>query len=765
MMRPTTRHSLRRDQRTALNTSVAAVTAGGRATVVMPCGCGKTLVAARTAEHLAHSGHVRRTVVMVPTLDLLVQTARVWKEQNDHHGRLIAVCSPRTDLDDLNIPQTTDPAELAAFLGGLDHYTVFATYASLADGEDKQGVLLAAHAARAIPAWDLVIADEAHRTSGSINKAWAAVHDDDKVPARRRLYYTATPRIWESDPAYTETLRPGGSGPRIAVSMDDPDIYGQIVYRMELSEAISAGLVCDYRIVMVVVEHPGLQHQLRRTRNATFQDSAALISLATALLKTAARYPGHADTSKWISFHQRVQDSQAFTDTFRETASALASEMTPGPQDDQDVPLVPATLRADTVHMDHPDRIPVLENLSSSQPLTDDGRPSFLTLVSNCRILGEGWDSTSVDVCFAAPRADVVGIVQALGRALRPRPDGSKATLLVPIYLAPGEDPEDLLNYRYYKPLYDVLLALRAHDRRISDRLPTTQLAEQKPAAPPVKSEAGGPTEDGENQGPVVELPEQQSSTPPFGDGPGGPEIVGPDGVVLTPREVAQVIKLHVTRPSGVSADWSIGAAGAADFHNEHGHLSPPRVLPGQGSDPRFLELPAWLDAQRAARRAGELKQWQIDFLDENGMVWEPRTETRQLLITYARECTREHGGLAVSSGYTTADGRKFGRDLNNLRQRADKYDTTAEPTSDDQKGFAELLDTLFEIDPWWNPPWPLVWQRHYQQASLRYSRDQNLAQPGDTRTYRQWLRDPGDNLTIDQLDLLRAIGYARTDS
>jgi len=503
---------------------------------------------------------------------------------------------------------------------------------------------------------------------------------------------------------------------------------------------------------------------LRRTRNATFQDAPALIGLSTALLKTAARYPGHRGASKWITFHQRVQDSQAFTDTLLETAAALTGEFTQGPADGQDVPLAPATLRADTVHMDHTDRVAILDNLSTAQPQTDDGRPSALTVVSNCRILGEGWDSTSVDVCFAAPRADVVGIVQALGRALRPRPDGSKATLLVPIYLAPDEDPMDLLNYKYYQPLYDILLALRAHDRRISDRLPTTQLAEKRPPAPSDGAPADGPAEDGEKREPVVELADRQSSTPPFGDGPGTPEITRPDGVILTPREVAQVIKLHVTRPSGITADWAIGAAAAADYANEHGHLSPPRTLPGHGSDPRFLELPAWLDAQRAARRSGELKPWQTEFLDEIGMIWEPRSETRQLLITYARECARECGGLAVSSGYTTPDGRKFGRDLNNLRQRASKQEKDggkdAAAVSDDEKGFADLLDALFEIDPWWNPPWPLPWQRHYQQAKVRHSRGESLAQPGDTRTYRQWLRNPGDNdaLTPGQLDLLRAI-------
>ncbi|MFC9337362.1 helicase associated domain-containing protein [Streptomyces sp. NPDC057020] len=164
-------------------------------------------------------------------------------------------------------------------------------------------------------------------------------------------------------------------------------------------------------------------------------------------------------------------------------------------------------------------------------------------------------------------------------------------------------------------------------------------------------------------------------------------------------------MKLHVTRPTGVSADWATGAAAAADFHNEHAHLAPPRTLPGQSGNPRFLDLPAWLDAQRTARRNGELKDWQSDFLDDIGMVWEPRSETRQLLLTYARQCAEETGGLAVSSGYKTPDGRGFGRDLANLRTRADNRDPDADPTTSDAKGFAALLDALFEIDPYWNPP------------------------------------------------------------
>ncbi|MEU3465262.1 DEAD/DEAH box helicase family protein [Streptomyces sp. NPDC006733] len=775
------RHQLRRHQRTARDAGYSAVRDGGRATLVSPCGTGKTLIACRIAEDLTRTRHATRVLVLVPTLDLLVQSARVWREQNQHHGTLLAVCSPRPDLDALGIPRTTDPGELAARLNDQDAYTVFATYASLrgADqpatnaeetdedtrrkedpGEQGTGALIAAHATGSLPPWDLIISDEAHRTSGSASKAWGAVHDDAQVPARRRLYFTATPRIWETDPAYAEGLHPTRGGPVLAASMDDEDLFGPTVYRMELSQAIAEGLVCDYRIVLVTVDHPGLQTHLRRTRSATAQDTIALTSLATALFKTAARY----GTGKWVTFHHRIDDADALTRALHTAAGDLdTTTTTDGPTGT--VPLIPPTFRADTVYMNHPQRVEILTNLASPAPRTDDDLPSFLTIVCNCRLLIEGWDSTSVDLCFAAPRRDVTGIVQALGRALRPRPDGSKATLLVPIYLAPGENPQDLLNHRTYQPLYDVLLALRAHDRRISDRLPTTHLGEKAPAPHPDTTPPSTAPQDpaAEQQvQPTTDRP-HQAAAPSFDPAAPAPEIVTPDGVPLTATEIADVITLHVTRPPGVTADWMRGASAAADYANTHGHLAPTRTTPSTA--PHLVDLPTWLDLQRTARRAGELAPWQIHYLDAYGMVWEPRQTNREQLLSYAEDYARAHGGLAVASTYQAPDGRKLGRELTNLRQRAKKQALTgatdSDPAaSDDQRGFTDLLDALYQIDPWWNPPWPLPWQRHYQQALQRHRSGQPLARPGDTRTYRQWLTDPGTGLTVDQQDLLRAIAH-----
>lgn len=157
---------------------------GLRTQVVMATGSGKTLVAARSAEEL----HAGRVLVLVPSLDLLAQTEAAWRE-GGRREPMIGVSSLRGE--EVSFPNTTDVDELVEWTWGLDKVTVYATYASLG-----LGTLERAHAV-GLSAWDLVVVDEAHRVSGRIGKPWAVVHDNQKIPSLRRLYMTATPRLWQ----------------------------------------------------------------------------------------------------------------------------------------------------------------------------------------------------------------------------------------------------------------------------------------------------------------------------------------------------------------------------------------------------------------------------------------------------------------------------------------------------------------------------------------------------------------------------------------
>ncbi|MFD6791574.1 DEAD/DEAH box helicase family protein, partial [Streptomyces anthocyanicus] len=240
---------LRPHQQEAVTAAVKALRVHARATVVAACGTGKTLIAARTTARLTPRG---RTLVLLPTLDLLSQTARSWRTAG-RKGTTVAVCSARQASDHTpagDLPMTTSPAELTALTTTGGPVTVYATYASLP-------AVVTAHQTHSLPPWDLLVVDEAHRTAGRLGKAWAAVHHDDQVPARHRLYLTATPRIWDAD---TEADRDGDAS--TVASMDDETLFGPVAYRLTLSDAIDLGLLADYQILVPVIDDTTLRDWL-----------------------------------------------------------------------------------------------------------------------------------------------------------------------------------------------------------------------------------------------------------------------------------------------------------------------------------------------------------------------------------------------------------------------------------------------------------------------------------------------------------------------
>lgn len=456
--------------------------AGLRATVVAACGTGKTFMAAAAALRLARHG---RVLVLLPTLDLLTQTVREWRLAG-HTGPAVAVCSLEDDpqLWQLDVRTTTSAPQLGLW-HGRGPVTVYATYASLP-------VLAEAHeGAYGLPmdVFDLVIVDEAHRTSGSAGKAWADVHRQDVIPAMRRLYMTATPRIWKERPPRTreqgreieearrlaeekerEEAEAEGrvyvSRPRwdrlpkeLACSMDDPKVFGPVVYELSLASAISRGLLAKYQIVVAELTDPVVtpdrlnseeryEEQLRGERLAAMQ---------TALLETMAAH-GLQTT---ITFHHRTVEAEAFAAGLHRVAARLH--------------------QVDPVR--HPERVwsgwlcGEHEGAHRQAVLGDFGRRAGRAVLSNCRVLGEGIDIRATDsVALIDPKGSAVDIVQAIGRALRQAPgQGKMATLIVPIFLGADEKPEDMLSSNSYRPLIRILEGIRAHDEKAVEMLAIPQ--------------------------------------------------------------------------------------------------------------------------------------------------------------------------------------------------------------------------------------------------------------------------------------------------
>ncbi|MFJ4519003.1 Helicase associated domain protein [Streptomyces sp. NPDC088770] len=660
---------LRPHQKDAVAAATRCLNQHQRASVIAACGTGKTLIAARTTARIASRG---RVLVLLPTLDLLSQTIRSWR-QAGRKGAAIAVCSARQALDHeplgADVPLTTDPGELSALATPprSGPVTAYATYASLP-------AVVAAHRDHRLPAWDLVVVDEAHRTAGRLGKAWAAVHHDDQVPAARRLYLSATPRIWDPDDAQD------GDGAETVASMDDENLFGPVAYHLNLSDAIDLGLLADYQILVPVVTDQDLRDWLATGPGAGV-DGLRLAGRQVAALRAIHDHR----LRRILTFHHRVADARAFATTLMDTAATLPTE------------LRPEGLWADWISGSHASQVRrrlLLEFASHTAPHA----PAVL---SNARVLGEGIDVPAIDaVVFADPKNSPVDTVQAVGRALRQQPGaGKKATLVVPVYLTPDEDPDDLLSADAYTPLWRTIQALRAHDDRLDARLsdPRTHRLTTPPEDPDAWLRFDRPTQ---------------------------------------AEEVALALSLRVLAPK--SAEWRRGLAAARSYRHTHHHLDVPQAY----EDPTGYPLGRWLTWQRHLRTKGTLDTVRVHALERLGIIWDPRQQAFDRALAHAAAYAARHGHLAAPVE-EVQDGFPLGRWLATQRTRAE--------TLTDQRAAA-----LTTLDRWWNPPWPITWQRAYHAAR------QSLEHNGTVSQTERWLeaqRARSDRLLPEQKSLLKELG------
>ncbi|MER6401391.1 DEAD/DEAH box helicase family protein [Kitasatospora sp. NPDC001603] len=416
-----------------------------RQQVHMACGTGKTHLAVHIAHELAAGS---RSLTVLPTLELLNQTARVWYTSG-RPGHYIGVCSDeQTSEPSLGgvLTMTGDAEHLAGLARSADGpVSVFATYASLPK-------IAEAHRRHMLPRWDIAVIDEAHRTAGARNKPWGAIHDDDAVPARHRLYLTATPRIWD--------VRRGITVEPVA-SMDDIALFGPVAYRYSLAQAIQEGRLADYRIVAPEIHHPDLRAYLAgRKRARTPQADAMRVAAAQLALLKAREDHG---IRRAVVFSRSIAQSEAFAETLPETAASV-----PGHHADD--------LWVASIHSRHNrrERRERLTRFAQPPHPGATGRPADLRVLCNVRLCVEGVDFPLADaVLFADPKQSTVEIFQAIGRALRLGPDADKvATLVIPVLFGPGQRAEEATFGTPYHLLHQVMIALKAYDEHYFYRLP-----------------------------------------------------------------------------------------------------------------------------------------------------------------------------------------------------------------------------------------------------------------------------------------------------
>ena len=448
---------LRPHQREALDDVLAGFRDDDRGKLIMACGTGKTFTALRIAEELAKTGG--RVLYLVPSISLFAQSMREWATQKTIPHRYVGICSDtragRHDEDasvlELEIPVTTDPARISTALseprpGFMT--VVFCTYHSLPIVESAQDA--------GAPSFDLVLCDEAHRTTGvdaqdRKTSPFVLVHDNDRIRAHKRLYMTATPRI------YTESSRSKAARHDMDVfSMDEETTYGPEFHRLPFSRAIERDLLSDYQVVIFAVAETGvdgtLQAHLADSHGSEINitDAAKIVGCWKALQK---RRVGRADDnaevagpangapagdettrplSRAIAFANTIRASkrlEAHWDRVVEQAIAML------PEDQREEALRCWTQHVDGQHnaLERKGRIDWLKG-------SKDGTCRIL---SNARCLSEGVDVPALDaVFFMAPRKSPVEIVQAVGRVMRKAEGKKYGYIVLPVAIPPGVPPE-----------------------------------------------------------------------------------------------------------------------------------------------------------------------------------------------------------------------------------------------------------------------------------------------------------------------------------
>jgi predicted helicase len=505
--------------------AIAAATARfaehDRGKLIMACGTGKTFTSLRLAEQLVGKGG--SVLFLVPSISLLSQTLREWAVEAEVPLHPLAVCSDRKSTKrsanadsediatvDLALPATTNVPVLAQRLRDAETdassmTVVFSTYQSIE-------VVAKAQREAGIEPFDLIICDEAHRTTGVTladdddESPFVRVHDNTYIQGAKRLYMTATPRIYDD-----ATKAKAGEAAAVLASMDNEAMFGPEFYRLGFGDAVSMGLLTDYKVLVLAVDSKTVattfQSQLAdASGELQLDDVAKIVGCWNGLAKK-----GHTEHSfdadpepmrRAVAFAGTIKASRTIEGMFSNLVDQYVAvhetddEGEPRDELDCEVRHVDGTFNA-------LERNTRLDWLRAEVP---DGQCRILT---NARCLSEGVDVPALDaVMFMAPRKSVVDVVQSVGRVMRLAPGKKFGYIILPIAIPDGIEPEVALrdNARY-QVVWEVLQALRAHDDRFNAEVNKIDLTKRRSDRINVIGVGGGERQTGPGHGQQLSLP------------------------------------------------------------------------------------------------------------------------------------------------------------------------------------------------------------------------------------------------------------------
>ncbi|NAM97714.1 MULTISPECIES: DEAD/DEAH box helicase [Staphylococcus] len=484
---------LRFYQKTALENAINHFEKNERGQLIMAPGTGKTFTSLKISEALSKKANNQfKVLYLVPSIQLLTQTLRGWNNDTELKIASMAVTSDRDasrgsdgtediKATDIGYPATTSKDQLLKNWSDIketqsdrDMTVVFSTYQSIDVIGDAQK--------EGFPEFDLIISDEAHRTTGAheMNKdasVFTKVHDNEKVKGKLRMYQTATPKI------YGDNAKKNAKDKSILLSsMDDETKYGEVFYRMGFGQAVSHGILTDYKVMVLAVDETAIQKDMQKTladpeNGLNIDDVGRIVGIWNGMMRRNgyknpiknSPYDG-APLERAIAFTRTIEDSKKVSKQFEEVVNEYIGAST----DQQTTKL---SMKHADGSMNALQKGEVLDWLADPNKPSDEAR-----IVSNVRFLTEGIDVPTLDaVIFLAPKKSQVDIVQAVGRIMRKSENKDYGYIILPVVIPSGETPETVLdNNKHYEAVWQIINALRSVDERFEAMVDKLNIAKPK---------------------------------------------------------------------------------------------------------------------------------------------------------------------------------------------------------------------------------------------------------------------------------------------
>ncbi|STO30934.1 Predicted helicase [Fusobacterium necrogenes] len=488
---------IREHQESALKNVHSHFKSANRGKLIMACGTGKTFTSLKIAENETNGNGL--ILFLVPSIALLGQTLREWS--SDIEGKLYPICicsdskiTKKTNNDstgmsvvDLALPATTDVNKIVSQLETLKDKeglkVVFSTYQSIDVISRAQQEILAKDSTFGV--FDLIVCDEAHRTTGVAlaneeESNFIKVHDNEFIKAKKRLYMTATPRLYDDN-----SKSKAKENNAYLCSMDDRGIYGDEIYRIGFGEAVQRELLTDYKVLILTLNHSQVPREIQALiSNGDIEfkidDASKLMGCINGLSKQILDKEGIVKASdpnpmkRAVAFCRDIKTSKKITSDLNEFSNTYISSLKEEVQEKM--------VEVSSKHIDGGMNALERENLLSWLK-QDSKNERECKILTNARCLSEGVDVPTLDaVLFLSAKNSQVDVVQSVGRVMR-RAEGKKyGYIIIPVVVPADKKPEEALNdNETYKVVWSVLNALRAHDERFNAEINKIDLNKRKP--------------------------------------------------------------------------------------------------------------------------------------------------------------------------------------------------------------------------------------------------------------------------------------------